>query len=73
MIELRDITSENHLAVRSLLVHPNQTQFVASVDKSLADAFVWKDALVGAVYDENEVFGFVESGLTRCYFPVISR
>lgn len=59
MIKLRDVTPENHLLIRSLSVHPNQTRFVASVDKSLADAFVWKDALVRAGYHEGEAFGFV--------------
>jgi diamine N-acetyltransferase len=59
MIELRDVTPENHLLIRSLSVHPNQTKFVASVEKSLADAFVWKEALVRAGFHRGEAFGFV--------------
>ena len=59
MIELRDVTPENHHEVRALSVHPNQAKFVASVDSSLADAFVWEDALVKAGYHEGEAFGFV--------------
>ena len=59
MIELRDITPDNHLEVRSLSVHPEQTRFVADVDKSLADAFVWRDALARAAYHQGAAVGFV--------------
>ncbi|MFT7218451.1 MAG: diamine N-acetyltransferase [Candidatus Azotimanducaceae bacterium] len=59
MIELRDVTPDNHLDIRSLAVHPTQQQFVATVDKTLADAFVWKEALVKAGYVDGEAFGLV--------------
>lgn len=59
MIELRDITPENHLDIRMLAVHSGQHHLVATVDKTLADTFVWKDALVKAGYFEGEAFGLV--------------
>ena len=59
MIELREVTPDNHLEVRSLSVHPHQSKFVATVDKSLADAFVWKEALVIAGYQDEAAVGFV--------------
>ena len=59
MIELRNITPENHLEVRALCVREDQQMFVASVDKSLADAFVWTDAQVRAAYYNQAPFGFV--------------
>jgi len=59
MIKLRDITPDNHVEVRSLAVRPDQERFVATVDKSLADAFVWKDALVKSGYVEDIPVGFV--------------
>lgn len=63
MIELRDITPDNHLEVRALAVFPEQQHLVATVDKSLADGFIWKDALLRAAYHDNTAVGFV------CVFP----
>lgn len=63
MIELRRVTPDNHLEVRELAVSPAQQRFVATVDKSLADAYVWKDALVRAAYEDDVAMGFV------CIFP----
>jgi diamine N-acetyltransferase len=59
LITLRDITPDNHLDVRSLEVQPHQQDFVATVEKSLADAFVWKDALARAGYENDKPVGFV--------------
>ena len=50
MIELREITLDNHVQVRLLAVRDDQTHLVASVDRSLADAFVYKEARVKAAY-----------------------
>ena len=59
MNELRDISSDNHIEARKLAVHPRQEKFVAAVDKSLADAYVWKDARIKIAYNNDQIFGFV--------------
>ncbi len=59
MLTLREITPENHLDVRALKVHSHQSHFVADVDKSLADAYVWNGALARAAYEDDIAIGFV--------------
>ena len=59
MIELREITPENHIDARSLKVHSSQEKFVATVDKSLADAYVWKAAQARVALDDGVAVGFV--------------
>jgi len=44
MLQLVPIGPDNHLAARALTVDPAQERFVASVDKSLADAYVYQTA-----------------------------
>ena len=58
-MELRPITPDNHLDARALSVHMEQRRFVATVDKSLADAYVWKDALFRVAYSKAEPVGYV--------------
>lgn len=58
-LTLREITPDNHLEVRALAVQPHQEGFVSSVEKSLADAYVWKDALARAAYLDEVVVGFI--------------
>ena len=58
-IELVPISPDNHKAVRALAVKPEQTHLVAGVDASLADAYVWKDALFRAAYQGDEPIGYV--------------
>ena len=55
VLTLREITPENQQEVRALKVQPQQVKFVADVDKSLADAFVWKDAQVRAAYLDDVI------------------
>ena len=43
-IDLVEITEHNHRAVRALGVRPEQQHLITSVDASLADAYVWKNA-----------------------------
>ena len=59
LITLHDIDPDNHVAVRALRVHPHQERFVASVDKSLADAKVWQTAIFKAAYENDVPVGFV--------------
>ncbi len=59
MIGLLPITPENHLAARKLSVRPNQERLVASIDKSLADAFVWKDSIFRVAFEEGVPVGFI--------------
>lgn len=58
-IELHKISPENHEEVRALAVRPDQVHLVASVDKSLADAYVWQAAEFRAVYRDGEPVGYV--------------
>jgi hypothetical protein len=43
MIELHPVDPANHIDVRNLAVRANQERFGASVEKPLADAYVWSD------------------------------
>jgi diamine N-acetyltransferase len=53
------IGPKNHEAVRALGVGLEQTRFVASVEKSLADAYVWPDAVFRAAFSGNTPVGYV--------------
>ena len=59
MIELRPITPENHLQARKLSVRADQERWVASIDKSLADAFVWQGASFRIAYVDDVPVGFI--------------
>ncbi len=58
-LELVAIDEHNHRAVRSLDVHPDQTHLIASVDASLADAYVWTDSIFRAALEEGIPVGYV--------------
>jgi diamine N-acetyltransferase len=58
-IELREIDSVNHVEIRALAVRADQERFVASVDRSLADAYVWQESLFRAAYLDGCPVGFV--------------
>ena len=58
-MRLRPITPDNQAAIRSLSVSADQSHFVASVEQSLADAYVWKDAVFRGAYHEAEPVGYV--------------
>ena len=58
-VELIPLSPDNHKAVRALKVKPDQRHLVASVDASLADAYVWKDALFRGVFAAGEPVGYV--------------
>jgi diamine N-acetyltransferase len=59
MIELLPITPENHLSARELRVRPDQEQFVAGIEKTLADAFVWKSGEFRVAFHEGVPVGYV--------------
>ncbi len=59
MITLAPLTPENHEAVRALAVRPDQRHLVASVDKSLADAYVWRAAQCRGAFHDDAAVGFV--------------
>ncbi len=59
MIDLRPITPDNHIDARKLAVHPEQERWVASIDKSLADAFVWQDSIFRVAFDNDLPVGFI--------------
>ncbi len=59
MIDLRPITPKNHLQVRNLSVHAEQKRFVASIDKTLADAFVWQGASFRVAFEDDAPVGFI--------------
>lgn len=58
MIDLRPITPDNHVLARKLAVHPHQEKLVAAIDKSLADAFVYEDALFRVAYEADRPVGY---------------
>ncbi len=58
-ISLRPIDEHNHPQVRALAVRPDQARFVSSVEKSLADAYVWPATEIRAAYLGEEPVGYV--------------
>ena len=58
-IQLVSITPDNHQALRALKVREDQIRFVASVEKSLADAFVHEDALFQGALENGVACGYV--------------
>jgi diamine N-acetyltransferase len=60
-VTLREITDENRAAVAALRVAPGQEQFVASVEKSFADAAETPEGnpWYRAIYAGDEPVGFV--------------
>ena len=59
MLTLQEISTKNHELVRKLTVRPDQEKYVASIDKTLADAFVWRNARFRVAYKGDEAVGFV--------------
>ena len=59
MIHLKPITPENHVEVRQLAVRTDQSHLIASVEKSLADAYVWSDSVFRVAYEDETSVGFV--------------
>ena len=58
-VTLEPIDEENHKALRALRVHPRQENFVATVEASLADAYVYPDAEFRGVFAGDEPVGYV--------------
>ena len=63
MITLKEVTSDNFEAVIKLKVFDEQKEFVASNVFSLAQAKVYPECKPMAVYNDNELVGFVMYGL----------
>ena len=59
MIELVPITPDNHKAIRALSVRDDQTHLVASVDASLADAYIWEGSLFRAALADGIPVGYI--------------
>ena len=58
-IRLHPIDGNNHRQVRALAIRPDQARFVSSVEKSLADAYVWPDTRIRAAYADGKPVGYV--------------
>ncbi len=58
-ITLTPITVDNHKALRALRVLPEQEGFVATVEASLSDAYVYEDAEFRGVFEGDEPVGYV--------------
>lgn len=59
MIELKPITPKNYERAKALRVSSEQSRFVAPVINSLADAYVYKDALFRLAYLGDSPIGYV--------------
>ena len=58
-LTLQTISPLNHERARQLSVWPHQKDFIASIDKTLADAFVWSDALFRIAFEGDTPVGFI--------------
>ena len=58
-LKLRNITPLNHEQARQLSVFAHQEKFVASIEKTLADAYVWSDALFRLAFEDDHAVGFI--------------
>ena len=59
MISLEPITPENQRSVRELSVREDQRDYVATVEQSLADAYIWKESSFRAAYLEDSPVGYI--------------
>ena len=59
IIELVPITPENYELAMSLAVGEDQQAFVASVQKSLADAYVYKESIFRIAYQDKIPVGYL--------------
>jgi len=64
-ITLREITPENFSAVINLDVADEQKLFVAPNVKSIAQAKIYPDSIPLAIYNDDELVGFVMYGYDR--------
>jgi diamine N-acetyltransferase len=58
-LELVPISPENYESAMTLAVRPDQEGLVASVQKSLADAYVYSDALFRLAFAEGAPIGYL--------------
>jgi diamine N-acetyltransferase len=58
-VSLREITSENFRAVLNLKVKPHQQRFIATNDRSIAEAHFSNEAWYRAIYADEMPVGFV--------------
>ncbi|MBE2237620.1 MAG: GNAT family N-acetyltransferase [Caldilineaceae bacterium] len=58
-MQLVPITPQTYAAAVTLSVQPDQVAFVASVQKSLADAYVYSDALFRLAVQDNKIVGYL--------------
>ena len=59
MIRLEPITPENHETARGLAVRPDQARFVATVERSLADAYVWSESVFRVACVDGTPVGYL--------------
>jgi len=71
LIELREVTRENYGKISALAVREDQEGLVSPIQKTLADAYVYKEAILRIAYDGSEPIGYVllipyeEDGLNK--------
>lgn len=58
-MDLQPITEQNHVAARKMSVRADQSQFVAMIDKSLADAYVYSDSIFRLAISDGTPVGYV--------------
>lgn len=58
-LSLEPITPENQRSVRDLSVREDQRKYVATVEQSLADAYVWKESSFRAAYSNGSPVGYI--------------
>ena len=58
-LTLSTISPHNHEQARRLSVLPHQEKFVGSIEKSLADAYVWSDSLLRIACEGENTVGFI--------------
>ena len=59
VIELREISSDNYQDALTLSVRADQTNLVAPLTKSLADAYVYPESTFRLAYDGEQVIGYL--------------
>lgn len=58
-VDLVPITPANYELAKGLAVRPDQEDLVASLQKSLADAYVYSDALFRLAFSEEALVGYL--------------
>lgn len=57
-MKLIDITPDNHNTARKIKVKPEQDSFVANIEKTIVDAYVFKTSVFKLIEDDGEIIGY---------------